>query len=82
MKRYNSLFLTAIVLGSNLITTSTFANDPGFPGDPGTDPGVPAAPIDSWIMPMLTVAVALMFIIYSKQQKQETKNNYLIKRLT
>jgi hypothetical protein len=73
MKRYNSLFLTAVVLGSNLITTSAFANDPGFPGDPNTDPGQPVAPIDSWIAPMLTVAVALMFIIYSKKQIKETK---------
>ena len=70
MKRYNSLFLTAMVLGSNLITTSAFANDPGFPGDPGADPGVPAAPIDSWIAPMLLTAIALMYVIHKRNLKK------------
>ena len=70
MKRHNSLFLTAIVIGSNLITFSAFAN-PGFPGDPDTDPGQPAAPIDSWIVPMLIVAVALMYIMYKQFYKDQ-----------
>ena len=68
MKRYNSLFLTAIVLGSNLITTSAFANDPGFPGDPNTDPGQPVAPIDQWIIPMVVQALVIMYY-YNKKTK-------------
>ena len=69
MKRYNSLFLTALVLGSNLITTSTFAQDPGFPGDPGTDPGQPVAPIDSWVFPTLLIGLVLSFLFFKKYRK-------------
>jgi hypothetical protein len=40
MKKIKTLFLTAVVIGCNLITNNAFADDdPGFPGN---DPGAPS----------------------------------------
>lgn len=72
MKKIKTLFLTAVVIGCNLVTYKTYAlDDPGFPGN--GDPGTPAAPINDWITPMLIIGVMLMYIIYRKHPRRIVK---------
>ena len=69
MKKIKTLFLTAVVIGCNLITYKTYAQDPGFPGN-GVEPGAPAAPINDWITPMLIIGVMHMYILYRKHPRR------------
>ena len=71
MKKIRSILLTLGLVVCNLITNSAFANDPGFPGN--SDPGSPVAPINDWVIPMLVIGVGLMFIIYRRKLKLESK---------
>ena len=74
MKKIKSIVFVLCVMGCSLITTKAVAQEgtPGFPGG-SEGPGAPVAPIDHWILPMLLIGVGLMFIIYTKQLKQERK---------
>ena len=73
MEKIKTLFLTAVVIGCNLITNKAYAlDDPGFPGN-GVEPGAPAAPINDWITPMLIIGVMLMYIIYRKHPRRTVK---------
>ena len=71
MKKIKTLFLTAVVIGCNLITYKTYAQDPGFPGN-GAEPGAPAAPINDWIAPMFVVGLLLAAFIYRRLRKDFT----------
>ena len=50
-----------------LLTGYVQANPPGFDDDV---PDNPAAPIDSWIVPMLLAAIVLMYVIYKRNFKK------------
>ena len=70
MKKIKSIVFVLCVMGCNLMTNKAFAQDPGFPVD---DPGAPVMPIDHWVLPMLLIGVGLIFMVYTKQLKQERK---------
>lgn len=71
MEKIKTLFLTAVVIGCNLITNKAYAlDDPGFPGN--GDPGAPAAPINDWIAPMFVVGLLLAAFIYRRLSKDFT----------
>jgi len=67
MKKIKNLFLTAVVIGCNLITNKAFAQDPGLPGD---DPGAPVLPIDSWVLQALLIGLVLSFLFFKKYKKE------------
>jgi hypothetical protein len=50
-----------------LLTEYVQANPPGFEDDV---PDNPAAPIDSWIAPMLLAAIVLMYVMYKRNLKK------------
>jgi hypothetical protein len=58
-----NLFVIALLL----LTGYVQANPPGFDDDV---PDNPAAPIDSWIAPMLLAAIVLMYIMYKRNLKK------------
>lgn len=70
MKKIKTLFLTAAVIGCNLITNKAFAEDPGLPGD---DPGAPVLAIDSWVFPTLLIGLVLSFLFFKKYKKEVIK---------
>ncbi len=72
MKKIRSILLTLGLVIYNLINSSAFAqDDPGFPGD--DDPGLPVAPIDDWVIPMLVIGIGLTFMVYRRKLKLECK---------
>lgn len=70
MKNLRTILFTLLLIGCNLITNTVFAQDEEDPGFPGEDPG---APIDNWVVPMVTIAVCFMFIICRKQLNLKQK---------
>ena len=76
MKKFRSILLTLGLVICNLITNSVFAQnfDPGFPGFPGNDdPGLPVAPINDWVIPVLIIGIGFAFMVYRKMLKLESK---------
>jgi hypothetical protein len=74
MKKIRSILLTLGLVICNLITSNAFAQDPGFPGFPGNDdPGLPVAPINDWVIPVLIIGIGFAFMVYRKMLKLESK---------
>jgi hypothetical protein len=71
MKKFRSILLTLGLVICNLITSNAFAQDPGFPGN--EDPGLPVAPINDWVIPVLIIGIGFAFMVYRKMLKLESK---------
>lgn len=70
MKKIKSILVPLYVIVFSLLSTTLFAQDPGFPieNDPGS---APAAPIDLWVLPVIVLLISYMFVYYRKQHKLE-----------